>query len=188
VLASGGVSAELKTGGMEAARSGTATAQQAVQGAPAQQLPWGHPELPDDGEGDAATDTQYWGAALGAACSGTSFAGWVTWCATGIGAGWWPAWAEARDGASRSTTMTAAAPTMRANRSFISMPSYHGSAILTRCISGGGRYPNYGIRMASPTSYDRGCVKTTSTKGRKCDCSEAPTTRWKRGIIPPCMT
>jgi hypothetical protein len=123
VLESGRVSAELKAGGMEGAKSGTATAQQAVQGVPAQQLPWGHPELPDDEEGDAATDTQYCGAAFGAACSGTSFAGWVTWCATGPGAGWWPAWAEATDGASRSATMTAAAPTMCANRSFIPMPS-----------------------------------------------------------------
>ena len=121
MLASGGVSAELKAGGMEAARSGTATAQQAVQGAPAQQLP-GQPELLDDVERDAATDIENWGAALGAACSGT-FSGGVTWCATGTGAGWWPAWAEATDGASRSTTMTAAAPTMCANRSFIPMPS-----------------------------------------------------------------
>jgi hypothetical protein len=120
VFESGRVSAELKEGGIEVARSGTATAQQAVQGVPAQQLP-GHPELLDDGERDAATDIENWGAALGAACSGTSFSGGVTWCATGTGAGWWPAWAEATDGASRSTTMTAAAPTMRANRCFIPM-------------------------------------------------------------------
>ena len=118
---SGRVSAELKEGGIEAARSDTVTAQQAVQGVPAQQLP-GHPELLD-GERDAATDIENWGAALGAACSGMSFSGGVTWCATGTGAGWWPAWAEATDGASRSTTMTAAAPTKRANRSLIPMPS-----------------------------------------------------------------
>jgi hypothetical protein len=136
VFESGRVSAELKEGGIEVARSGTATAQQAVQGVPAQQLP-GHPELLDDGERDAATDIENWGAALGAACSGTSFSGGVTWCATGTGAGWWPAWAEATDGASRSTTMTAAAPTTRANRCFIAMPStYYESAVLTRCICG----------------------------------------------------
>ena len=76
---SGRVSAELKEGGIEAARSDTVTAQQAVQGVPAQQLP-GHPELLD-GERDAATDIENWGAALGAACSGMSFSGGVTWCA-----------------------------------------------------------------------------------------------------------
>jgi hypothetical protein len=39
VLESGRVSAELKAGGMEGAKSGTTTAQQAVQGAPTQQFP-----------------------------------------------------------------------------------------------------------------------------------------------------
>jgi len=34
------VSAELKAGGMEGAKSGTAIAQHAVQGALAQQFPW----------------------------------------------------------------------------------------------------------------------------------------------------
>jgi hypothetical protein len=123
VFESGRMSAELKEGGIDAARSGTATAQQAVQGASAQQLPWGQMELSDDRQCDGATDIKYRGEALGAACSGMSFAGGVTCCATGPGAGWWPAWAEATDGASRSATMTAAAPTMRANRCLIPMPS-----------------------------------------------------------------
>lgn len=182
MLESGGVSAELKEGGIEAARSGAVTAQQAVQGVPAQQLP-GHPELLDDGERDAATDIENWGAALGAACSGTSFSGGVTWCATGTGAGWWPAWAEATDGASRSTTMTAAAPKMRANRCFIPMPStYYESAVLTRCICGVSEskvfpFPEAALRNAASNAAakqrrrDQIQILIDAGRGSKEDCA-----------------